>query len=57
MKIGILGSMQFTENMLEARDQLRALGHDAFVTDLHTPLYEDVMVGVVCGGRIKSRYG
>ncbi|MEX1111857.1 MAG: hypothetical protein WEC84_00180 [Candidatus Andersenbacteria bacterium] len=37
MKIGILGSMQFTENMLEVRDQLRAMGHDAFVTDLHTP--------------------
>ncbi|MEX0650293.1 MAG: hypothetical protein WD200_04780 [Candidatus Andersenbacteria bacterium] len=37
MKIGILGSMQFTENMLEVRDQLRTMGHDAFVTDLHTP--------------------
>lgn len=35
MKIGIIGSMQFTEKMLEVRDQLRALGHDAFVTTLH----------------------
>lgn len=35
MKIGIIGSMQFTERMLEVREQLRALGHDAFVTSLH----------------------
>lgn len=27
--------MQYTEKMLEARDGLRKLGHDAFVTDLH----------------------
>ena len=40
MKIGIIGSMQFTEKMLELRKQLNALGHDAFVTDLH-----DAMVG------------
>ena len=37
MKIGILGSMQYTEKMLEIRDQLKELGHDAFVTDLHKP--------------------
>ena len=35
MKIGIIGSMQFTEKMLEVRDALSALGHDAYVTDLH----------------------
>lgn len=35
MKIGIIGSMQYTEKMLEARDALIALGHDAYVTDLH----------------------
>jgi hypothetical protein len=35
MKIGIIGSMQFTESMLEIRDELRRRGHDAFVTDLH----------------------
>ncbi len=35
MKIGIIGSMQFTEKMLEIREQLIALGHNAFVTDLH----------------------
>jgi hypothetical protein len=35
MKIGVSGSMQFTEAMLEVRDKLRKLGHDAFVTDLH----------------------
>lgn len=35
MKIGIIGSMQFTEKMLEMREQLNTLGHDAFVTDLH----------------------
>jgi len=38
MKIGIIGSMQFTEKMLEARDQLNKLGHEAFVTDLHKSL-------------------
>lgn len=35
MKIGIIGSMQYTEKMLEARDALNELGHDAYVTDLH----------------------
>ena len=35
MKIGIIGSMQFTEKMIEVRDQLRKLGHEAFLTDLH----------------------
>jgi len=35
MKIGIIGSMQFTDKMLEAREKLREFGHDAFVTDLH----------------------
>ena len=37
MKIGIIASMQFTEKMLEAREELIALGHDAFLTDLHKP--------------------
>ncbi|MFH1828819.1 MAG: hypothetical protein ABH824_06180 [Nanoarchaeota archaeon] len=37
MRIGIIGSMQFTEKMLVARDKLQELGHEAFVTDLHTP--------------------
>ncbi|MDD5626852.1 MAG: hypothetical protein PHW01_02520 [Patescibacteria group bacterium] len=35
MKIGIIGSMQFTEKMLEVREKLRELGHDAFLTDSH----------------------
>lgn len=35
MRIGIIGSMQYTEKMLEARDALNALGHNAYVTDLH----------------------
>ena len=35
MKIGIIGSMQFTEKMLEVQEELIKLGHDAFVTDLH----------------------
>lgn len=38
MKIGIIGSMQFTEKMLEACDKLNKLGHEAFVTDLHKDL-------------------
>ncbi len=37
MKIGVVGSMQYTEKMVEVRDQLRELGHNAFVTDLHEP--------------------
>jgi hypothetical protein len=36
MRVGVIGSMQFTERMLQARDKLNAMGHDAFVTDLHT---------------------
>jgi hypothetical protein len=35
MKIGIIGSMQFTDKMLETRDELIKLGHEAFVTNLH----------------------
>ncbi|HEY4506275.1 MAG TPA: hypothetical protein VJJ24_02425 [Candidatus Paceibacterota bacterium] len=38
MKIGVVGSMQFTEKMIEARDELIRRGHDAFVTKLATPL-------------------
>lgn len=34
MNIGIIGSMHFTEKMIEVRDELKELGHDAFVTSL-----------------------
>lgn len=27
--------MQYTEKMLEVRDQLNVMGHDAYITDLH----------------------
>jgi len=27
--------MQFTDKMIEVREKLRELGHDAFITDLH----------------------
>jgi hypothetical protein len=37
MKIGIIGSMQFTEKMVEVRDKLNQLGNDAFITKLHEP--------------------
>ncbi len=37
MKIGVIGSMHFTEKMLDVRDQLRAMGHDAFATTLAEP--------------------
>ncbi len=37
MRIGVIGSMQYTEKMLEARDELIRLGHDAFVTTLAAP--------------------
>ncbi len=32
MRIGVIGSMQHTEKLIEARDELIRLGHDAFVT-------------------------
>jgi len=38
MKIGIIGSMQYTEKMLEVASQLKGLGHEAFLTDLHKNL-------------------
>jgi len=37
MKIGIIGSMQYTEKMIEARDELIKHGHDAFLTNLASP--------------------
>ena len=37
MRIGIIGSMQYTEKMVEVRDKLISLGHDAFMTKLHEP--------------------
>jgi hypothetical protein len=37
MKIGVIGSMQYTEQMLAARDALVKLGHKAFVTNLAEP--------------------
>ena len=40
MKIGIVGSMQFTDKMLEIKSKLQDLGHEAFLTDLH-----DSMIG------------
>ncbi|MDO8538189.1 MAG: hypothetical protein Q7S21_04860 [archaeon] len=38
MKIGIISSMQFTDKMVEVRDKLIALGHDAFITTFHKSL-------------------
>ncbi|MDD5331811.1 MAG: hypothetical protein PHE43_03240 [Candidatus Nanoarchaeia archaeon] len=35
MRIGVIGSMQFTDKMLEVCENLRKLGHEAFLTDLH----------------------
>lgn len=37
MKIGIIGSMQYTEKMMEIRDKLISLGHEAFLTKLAEP--------------------
>lgn len=37
MKIGVIGSMQYTEKILGVRDELIKLGHDAFVTNLAEP--------------------
>ncbi len=38
MKIGIISSMQFTEEMIKVRDELIKLGHEAYLTDFHKPL-------------------
>lgn len=38
MRIGIISSMQFTEKMVEVRDKLIELGHDAYLTKLHKTL-------------------
>jgi hypothetical protein len=35
MNIGIIGSMQFTHEMLDMQKKLEELGHTAFLTDLH----------------------
>lgn len=35
MKIGVIGSMQFTEKIMEVRDELNKAWHDAFLTSLH----------------------
>lgn len=37
MRIGIIGSMQYTEKMMEIRDKLLKMGHDAFLTNLAEP--------------------
>ena len=37
MRIGVVGSMQYTEKMLEFQDNLKSLGHDAFLTNLASP--------------------
>lgn len=38
MRIGVIGSMQYTEKMVEARDELAKCGHDAFLSNLYAPL-------------------
>lgn len=37
MKIGVVGSMQYTERLLALVDDLEKLGHDSFVTNLASP--------------------
>jgi|SRR3989344_8125130 len=37
MKVGVVGSMHFTETMVAVRNLLIKLGHDAFVTSLADP--------------------
>ncbi len=37
MRIGIIGSMQFAEKLIEVRDELQGLGHDAYTTSLIKP--------------------
>lgn len=37
MRIGVVGSMQYTEKMIELKDKLIKLGHDGFLTSLASP--------------------
>lgn len=37
MKIGVVGSMQFTEKMIDIKNKLSEIGHDAFLTNLAAP--------------------
>jgi len=37
MKIGIIGSMQLTEKVYEICDELKNMGHDAYLTSLAKP--------------------
>lgn len=37
MRIGVVGSMQYTEKMIELRDKLITAGHDAYLTNLSAP--------------------
>jgi hypothetical protein len=38
MKIGVICSMQFVDKMFEVRNELRAQGHEAFITSLYEPM-------------------
>jgi hypothetical protein len=38
MKIGIIGSMQFTEKMVECCEKLKEFGHEGLITPLHKNL-------------------
>lgn len=37
MKIGVVGSMQFTEKMIAIKDELGKMGHNSFLTNLASP--------------------
>lgn len=37
MRIGVVGSMQYTERMIDLKNQLVALGHNAFLANLAEP--------------------
>jgi hypothetical protein len=37
MKIGVVGSMQFTEKMMDVCEELKTLGHDAYMSKFAAP--------------------
>lgn len=37
MKIGVVGSMQFTEKMIALKEDLEKMGHESFLTNLASP--------------------
>jgi len=49
MRIGVIGSMQYTEKMLEIRDKLISMGHDALEEKGYHSTYQNMFGGIIIG--------